>query len=112
MNKYKISVGEVKKLEPSSDKKDKYVLHYRNVQLYIQLGMKLKKNNRVSIFRQFQRVKPSIDFNTEKRKQGCNSFEKDVFKLTTNIVHGKTLKNLSNRVDIRFATYDKHYQKK
>ena len=74
--------------------------------------MKPKKINRMSMFRQFQRVKPSIDFNTEKRKQGCNSFEKHVFKLVTNIVHDKTLKNLSNRVDIGFATYDKHYQKK
>ena len=40
-------VGGVKKLVSIIDDKDKYVLHYRNLQLYLQLGMKLKKNHRV-----------------------------------------------------------------
>ena len=40
-NEYKIKVSDVKKLIPNLGKKTKYVLHYRNLQLYLSLGMKL-----------------------------------------------------------------------
>ena len=37
-DKYKINVGDVKKLIPNLGNKHKYVLHYRNLQLYLSLG--------------------------------------------------------------------------
>ena len=40
-NEYDIKVGDVKKLIPNLGNKTKYVLHYRNLQLYLSLGMKL-----------------------------------------------------------------------
>ena len=43
----KIKVGDVKKLIPNLSNKTKYVLHYRNLQLYLSLGMKLTKIYRV-----------------------------------------------------------------
>ena len=42
---YEIKVGDVKKLIPDLGNKTKYVLHYRNLQLYLPLGMKLTKNS-------------------------------------------------------------------
>ena len=39
-DKYEIKVGDVKKLIPNMGNKTNYVLHYRNVQLYLSLGMK------------------------------------------------------------------------
>ena len=42
-NEYKIKVSDVKKLIPNLGKKTKYVLHYRNLQLHLSLGMKLTK---------------------------------------------------------------------
>ena len=42
-DKYDIKVGDVKKLIPNLRNKTKYVLHYRNLQLYLFLGMKLIK---------------------------------------------------------------------
>ena len=41
--KYKIKVGDIKKLIPNLGHKTKYVLHYRNLQLFLSLGMKLTK---------------------------------------------------------------------
>ena len=43
-NKYDIKVGGVKKLIPNLGGKVKYVVHYKNLQYYLSLGMKLKKN--------------------------------------------------------------------
>ena len=46
-DKYRIRVGDVEKLIPNLGSKTKYVLHYRNLQLYLSLGMKLTKIHRM-----------------------------------------------------------------
>ena len=42
-DKYEIKVGDVKKLIPNLRNKNNYVVHYRILQLYLSLGMKLTK---------------------------------------------------------------------
>ena len=41
--KYNISIGLVSKLIPMLKDKQEYVLHYRNLQLYLDLGLKITK---------------------------------------------------------------------
>ena len=78
-DKYNIKVGDVKKLIPNLGNKNKYVLHYRNLQLYLSLGTKLTKIHRVLQFKQSVWMKKYIDFNTKKRMCATNDFEKDFF---------------------------------
>ena len=79
-DEYGIKVGGVKKLIEKFSNKTNFVVHYRNLQLYFSLGMKLTKIHKVRKFKQSDRMKNYIDFNTKKEKQKknvANSFEKN-----------------------------------
>ena len=70
------------------------MLHYRDLQLYLPLGMKLTKIHRVLNFKQSDWTKKDIDFNIEERKNAANSFEKVFFKMMITSVYSKTMENL------------------
>ena len=95
--------NEVEKLVPNLRNKEKYVLHYRNLQLYLQLGMKLEKIHRALRFKQIPWMKPYIMKNTELRKKAESTFEQDLYKLLNNSVFGKTMENLRKRVDVKLV---------
>ena len=68
-----------KKLIPNLGNETNYVIHYRNLQLYLSLEMKLTKIHRVLKFKQSDWMKKYIDFITKKRMNTANDFDKDFF---------------------------------
>ena len=101
----------VPKLVPSLEPKRKYVVHYRALQLYLQLGLKLTAIHRVLTFDQSAWLEPYIAFNTAQRTAAKSEFLKRLYKLMNNAIFGKTMENVRNRRQIEFATTEKRLKK-
>ena len=91
--------------------KKKYVLHISALKFYLQHGLRLKKVHRAISFKQANFLKPFIEFNTEKRKNANNDFEKDLFKLMNNSVYGKTMENVRKHGDFEIVNTPERFQK-
>ena len=60
------------------------------------------------------RLKPHIEFNTEKSIKGENNNDKDkkaLYKFMNNAIYGKTLENLRNRISVILINNEKDYLK-
>ena len=99
----------LKKIIPNLSNKTNYVVHYRNLQLYLSLGMKLTKNHRLLKFKQSDRMKIYIDFNTKKRMNAANDFEKYFFKFLINSFYDKTMENLRKRINMILVNNEKDF---
>lgn len=72
------------KLISSLLNKDKYILHGKNLKLYLQLGMKLKKIHRIVEFKQEAFIAKFIEMCTLARQKSKSKFEGDQFKKLAN----------------------------
>ena len=96
----KINVNGVEKLISHFKPRKNYVVHYRTLRQYLELGMKITAFHRGISFYQSPWMEPYIRKNTELRKCASNNFEKDFFKLMNNSVFGKTIENIRKRQNI------------
>ena len=101
----------VLKLIPNLGGKTNYIVYYRNLQLYLSLGMKLTKIHKILRFKQSDWMKIYINFNTEKRKNVTNKLEKTFFKLIISSVYGKTMENLRRRISVTIVNNEKDFLK-
>ena len=77
-NAHNITTEAAEKLLLNLMNKNNYVIHYRNLQQCLKLGMKLKKKHRILKFKEKDWMKPYTDFNTQKRK-ATNEAEENYF---------------------------------
>ena len=96
----KMIVNGVEKLICHFKPRKNYVVHYRNLRQYLEMGMIITAVHRGISFYQSSWMEPYIRKNTELRKTAVNSFEKDFFKLMNNSVFGKTIENIRKRQNI------------
>ena len=88
-----------------SNKKN-YLTHYRMLKFYIRHGMIVAKVHNIISFKQSRWLAKYISFNTQKRNQASNDFEKDFYKLLNNAFYGKTMENVRNRLKNKFDKKD------
>ena len=81
-------------LEP----KQNYIVHYRALKLYLQLGMKITRIHRILKFKQKPWLAPYIQKN-----KASNEFEKTFFKLINDAFFGKTMENVRKRRNINLV---------
>ena len=93
-------VNGVDKLIGSFKPRSHYVVHYRNLKQYLEMGMRLTAVHRGISFYQSPWMAPYILKNIELRKAAANSFAKDFFKLMNNSVFGKTIENIRKRQNV------------
>ena len=108
--KLKHSVG-FTKLMCTLEDREHYVLHYRNLQLYIELGMQLVKTHRILRFKQAPIMKDYIIFNSKKRAMAQNDFDASLYKLLSNSLYGKTIERADNRTMIKLVHDIEQYEK-
>lgn len=82
-------VSKVPKLIADLHDKKKYILHYRILQMYLDIGVEIEKVHKIVKFRQSAWLKPFIEYNNTKRTAATSTFEKNFWKLLNNAVFGK-----------------------
>ena len=68
--------------------------------------MSVNKVHAVISFKQCKWLEKYINFNTQKRNQAVNDFEKDFYKILNNAFYGKTMEKVRNRLKIKFVKKD------
>ena len=96
----KMDINGVEKLICHFKPRKNYVVHYRNLGQYLEMGMRITAVHRGITFKQSSWMEPYIRKNNELRKTAANSFEKDFFKLMNNSVFGKTIENIRKRQNV------------
>ena len=111
MEQQRIPVSKSAKLCLTLKPKHNYVLHYRNLKQYLELGMKLTKIHKCLKFKQSKWMESYIDINTSIRKGGVDKCTKDLAKLFNNSCFGKTCENVWNYNDVKFFTGEEKMDK-
>ena len=91
------------KLLTTFETRTRYVLHYRNLQLYLKLGLRVVKFHAGLFFRQKRVMKDYVEFNSLRRSLATNDFDVDFYKLLSNSLFDKTIENPDKRRTVKLC---------
>ena len=69
------------------------------------------KIHRILSFKQSNWLKVFTDFNTMRKQESPDEFSKDLYKLASNCIYGKSIENLRKRISVKLVNDKKKYQK-
>ena len=81
-----------------------YVIHYRNLKYLEELGVRITKLHKTISFQQKTWMKPYIEFDSNRRKEAMNDFQRDLSKLSNNSIFGKNCEQVNNRIELKLTT--------
>ena len=81
-----------------------YVIHYRNLKYLEELGIRITKLHKTISFQQKTWMKPYIEFDSNRRKEAMNDFQRDLSKLSNNSIFGKNCEQVNNRIELKLTT--------
>ena len=109
---YKMSYGRervpasCKLLGTQNDKKN-YIIHYKLLDLYLQLGLEVTKIHQGITFTESLFMKEWVDYCTKNRASAESAFYKAMWKLSVNSVYGKLCEDVRRRQNITIIrSYD------
>jgi hypothetical protein len=101
---YAISHTATPKLIPNFFDKTQQLVHYQNLQFYLEHGLVLTKVHRAIRFKQARWLKPYVQANTDLRAKSNEPVETKLRKDVNNSIYGKTCENLTKRSDVKLVT--------
>ena len=72
-------------------------------------GIKLVKVHRILKSKQSNWLKVYVEFDTKKRQESTDEFNKNFFKLLINCVYSKSMGNIRKRINFRLINDSKEY---
>jgi hypothetical protein len=93
-----------KKLLMTCRDKVEYVVHFKLLKFYLEMGMKITRIHQVIQFNQQPIFKNYIDNNSALRQAATCDFTKDLYKFLNNALFGKTMENVRGRKDFKLRT--------
>ena len=91
------------KLLTTFEKRWSYILLYRNLKLYLRLGMQVEEMQASLFFRQKPVMRDYVQFNSLQRSHATNDFDVDFYKLLSNSLFGKTIENPEKRTKVKLC---------
>jgi len=103
------STHQSKKLVGTLSNKKNYVVHYKLLKLYLQLGMKLEKVHKVLVFHQEPFMAKYIAHIASLRSKSQNTFEKNYLKKLANSCYGKMIEDVRKYKEVRICRSRSHF---
>ena len=102
-NQNRLPSSNVKKLLQTLFNKWNYVVHYKLLQLYVKLGLRVIKVHKVLQFTQSPWLEPYISLNSRMRKEATSVFAQNYYKLMNNAMYGKTCESKRTRSNVKIS---------